>query len=172
MVPVLVAPPITAVGFNVIAVSGGFTVKVAALDAPEYVAVIVTGVTAVTTLVVIAKVAVVTPAATVTEAGTVTAFVLVLVSVTAAPPTGAAFARVTVPVLPAPPVTAVGFTAIEATDGFTARVIVFDAPEYVAVMITAVAEATGFVAPQTWPSWRRQQRTPTPELSQRWYCCS
>ncbi len=57
-----------------------------------------------------AKVAVVAPAATVTEAGTVAALMLLLVSVHHRPPAGAACVSVTVPVLPAPPVTAAGFT--------------------------------------------------------------
>src|SRR5205823_12479661 len=81
----------------------------------------VTAVTAVTTLLVIAKVALVAPAAAVTEAGTVAALRLLLVSVTTAPPAGAAWPSVTVPVLPAPPVTAVGFTVtpFKAAGGFT-----------------------------------------------------
>ena len=60
-------------------------------------------------MVVIAKVLVVVLAATVTEAGTVAALVLLLASVTTAPPAGAALPRVTVPVLPTPPVTAAGY---------------------------------------------------------------
>jgi hypothetical protein len=90
----------------------------------------VTAVAVVTTFVVMANVAVVAPAATVTEAGTVAALILLLASVTMAPPAGAAVANVTVPVLPVPPVTATGFTATEASpdDGFTTSVTALLAP--------------------------------------------
>ena len=59
--------------------------------------------------VVMGKFAEVEPAATVTLAATVAAAVLLLVSVTTAPPVGAAAFSVTVPVDPVPPVTLVGF---------------------------------------------------------------
>ena len=75
----------------------------------------VTTVPAVTAFVAIAKVAVVAPAATITEGGTVAAFVLLLVSVTSAPPTGAAAVSVTVLVLFAPPVTVAGLRATDAS---------------------------------------------------------
>jgi hypothetical protein len=71
--------------------------------------VIVTAVEEVTELVVAVKVAVVAPAATVTDAGTWVAAVFELVSVTNAPPAGAAAVNVTVPVDEAPPTTEVGF---------------------------------------------------------------
>jgi hypothetical protein len=58
------------------------------------------------------NVAEVTPAATVTFTGTAAAELLLLSSVTTAPPTGAASPRVTVPVEPVPPVTVVGFIEI------------------------------------------------------------
>lgn len=54
------------------------------------------------------NVAVVAPAATVTLPGTVAREVLLLVSVTTAPPAGAAELNVTVPVEEAPPTTLVG----------------------------------------------------------------
>ena len=66
---------------------------------------------------------------------------LLLVSVTTAPPAGAALASVTVPVLPALPVTAVGLTLTPtraAAAGFTVSVAVLTTPLYVAVMVTAV----------------------------------
>jgi hypothetical protein len=77
-------------------------------------------------VVVTENVAVVCPAATVTLAGTV-ADVLLLPSVTTAPPVGATALNVTVPVEPAPPVTLVGFNdteeiVTEFTTGFTVKV--------------------------------------------------
>ena len=81
-----------------------------------------------TELVVTEKVAVVAPAATVTLAGICAAVVLLLVSVTVAPPAGAAPLNVTVPVEELPPVTVVGLTASDYKDtvegGFTVRVAV------------------------------------------------
>ena len=66
------------------------------------------------------KVADVAPAATVTLTGTVAAELLLLVSVTTAPPVGAADPRATVPVDPVPPVTLVGLTETdEITGGLT-----------------------------------------------------
>src|SRR5207248_1539506 len=113
------------------------------LTTPLYVAVMVTTVGTVTAaLVVTGNVAIVAPAATVTEpeAGTL-AFGLLLVSVTTAPPAGAALVSVTVPVLPALPVTAVGLTLTPsraAAAGFTVSVAVLTTPLYVAVMVTVV----------------------------------
>jgi hypothetical protein len=71
------------------------------------------------------NVALVAPAATVTLAGTVAAAVLLLPSVTAAPPAGAALLSITVPVEEAPPVTLAGFRVTEVTTaagGFTVSV--------------------------------------------------
>src|SRR5215831_3618665 len=97
-------------------------------------------------LVVTGNVFVVAPAATVTEIGTVAALPL-LASVTTAPPTGAALPSVTVPVLPALPVTAVGLTLTptRAAAGFSVIVEILDAPRHVAVMLTCVTVVTGFV---------------------------
>ena len=74
------------------------------------VAVIVGEVLVATGLVATANVAVVAFAATVTLAGTVAAEVLLLDSVTTAPPDGAGPLRVTVPVEEVPPITEVGLT--------------------------------------------------------------
>ena len=67
----------------------------------------------VTLLVVTVKVALVAPAATVTLAGTLATAVLLLDSVTTAPPLGAAPLRVTVPCEELPPVTLLGFSVSE-----------------------------------------------------------
>jgi len=72
----------------------------------------VTGVDVVTALVLTVNVALLAPAATVTLAGTVAVDVLLLVSVTAAPPVGAGPLSVTVPVEGDPPVTLAGLSAI------------------------------------------------------------
>jgi hypothetical protein len=63
------------------------------------------------------NVAVVAAAATATLAGTEAAAALSLLSVTTAPPVGAAALRVTVPVDVLPPVTDVGFKPTELTTG-------------------------------------------------------
>ena len=106
---------------------------------------IVTDVIAVTALLVAVNVAVIAPAGTVTDAGTFAAFVLLLLRPATMPPAGAAVARVTVPVLVAPPVMAAGVIASPATHGFTPSVAVFDDPLYVAVMSTPTAVPTGLV---------------------------
>jgi len=70
----------------------------------------------------------VAPTTTVTDAGTVAALRLLLVRVTTAPAAGAAAASVTVPVLPAPPVTEAGFSVTAASGGFTVSVTILEAP--------------------------------------------
>ena len=72
-----------------------------------------------TVLVVTVKVAVVAFAATVTLAGTLAIEVLLLVSVTTAPPDGALPDSVTVPVEELPPVTEVGLSVRLFTTGGT-----------------------------------------------------
>ena len=74
---------------------------------------IVTAVDAVTADVATANVAVVAPAATVTLAGTVAADVLLLDSVTTAPPDGALAESLTIPVEPVPPTTLEGLSVRE-----------------------------------------------------------
>ena len=76
----------------------------------------VTAVTLPTALVVTVKVALVVPAATVTLAGTVATAMLLLESVTVAPPAGAPPVNVTVPVEELPPVTVAGLRATEDKD--------------------------------------------------------
>src|SRR5262245_14477572 len=130
-VPVLLTLPVTAVGFTLTPFKAArkSVVKGTSLALRRWVAVRVTAVTGVTVLVVAANVFVVAPAATVTETGTVAA-VLLLVSVTIAPPAGAALLSVTVPVLLTLPVTAVGFTLtpFKAAGGFTVSVAVLATP--------------------------------------------
>ena len=62
------------------------------------------------------KLAVLVPAATVTLAGTCAALVLLLDSITTAPPAGAAAANVTVPVDEVPPTTDVGLIVTVLSD--------------------------------------------------------
>ena len=93
-------------------VGGAVTGSVAVFVAPPNVPVIVTGVDALTAAVVTSNVALVAPAATVTLAGTVATAVLLLDSVTTAPPVGAAIVNVAVPREVLPPATLVGLSAI------------------------------------------------------------
>jgi len=108
--------------------------------------VIVTSVDAVTALVAIANVALVAPAATVTLAGTVAA-VLLLESVTASPPAGAALVSVTVPCEAVPPVTLVGFTdtAESEAGGDTVNTALRVAPPNVPLTVADVEALTDFV---------------------------
>src|SRR5205814_2098839 len=133
-VPVLPALPVTAEGLMLTASSAagpaGLTVIVGASTTPLYVAVMVTDVGTVTTLVVTGNVAIVAPAATVTEpeTGTVAAAPLLLLSVTTAPPTGAALVSVTVPVLGAPPISTEGFIVKEPSSVFTTSPVDLEMP--------------------------------------------
>ena len=91
--------PVTVAGLTLKPTNAGFSVSVEIVDAPTHLAVMFACVGTVTFLVVTANVFVFAPAATVTDAGTVAALRLLLVSVTTAPPAGAALVSVTVPVL-------------------------------------------------------------------------
>jgi len=135
-------PPTTEVGFTLTAESaGGFTVSVAVTDTLLYEAVIVTGVEPATATVLTGKVALVALAATLTLVATVAALLL-LCSETEMPPAGAGPARVTVPVDPVGPTTAVGFTLTDESSGLTVSVVVTLAPPYEAVIVTAVEVLT------------------------------
>jgi hypothetical protein len=90
----------------------------------------ITAVDAVTLRVVTVNVALVLPAGTVTLAGTVAAAVLPLLSVTTAPPEGAAAFKVTVPVEDVPEFTEVGLNVTDdTTRGATVRVALWLLPE-------------------------------------------
>jgi hypothetical protein len=123
----------------------GFTVRVVVRVVPRT-AVIVTLVCEGTALVVIVNVVLVEPAATVTLAGTWAAAVLLLDTVTRAPPAGAAPFSVTVPVeLLLPPTTVVGVRVIvDNVAAFTVSVAVRATPN-VPVITTDVFAATGVV---------------------------
>jgi hypothetical protein len=112
-VPVELFPPTTDVGLLVTEERlAALTVRLVLRVSP-YVPEIVTEVLAETGLVVIVNVADVLPAATVILAGTCATAVLLLWSVTVAPPEGAAPLKVTVPVDVLPPTTDVGLPLIE-----------------------------------------------------------
>jgi len=122
-VPVEDWPPKTFAGFSVneesVGAGGGAGVTVSETDlvTPPYAAEMLTVVDAATALVLTVNVALVAPAATVTLEGTLAAVVLLLESVTTAPPVGAAPLSVTVPVEEFPPVTLVGFSVNEESVG-------------------------------------------------------
>jgi hypothetical protein len=112
-------PPTTLVGFSVSELSvgagggTGLTDSDSVFVTPPRVAVMVTEIDALTTLVPTANVALVVPAAIVTLAGVRATVVLLLESAICAPPVGAGPLNVTVPVDEFPPTTLVGFTASE-----------------------------------------------------------
>src|SRR5467141_2360713 len=114
-------PPVTLVGFSVseerVGRACGSTVSEAVLVTPAYDAEMVTGVDAVTALVLTVNVPLLAPAAIVTLAGTVAVDVLLLERETVAPPAGAGPLSVTVPVEGDPPVTLIGFSAVEESVG-------------------------------------------------------
>src|SRR5687768_2586432 len=132
-------------------VGAGFTVKVALRVTLLCVAVMVALMELVTVPVVMVNMALVAPAAMVTLAGTVATAGLPLVSVTTAPPLGAALLNVTVPCDVLPPVTLVGFSASEesaagAGGGVTVSMAVRVVPLNVAEMTTELLAVTEAVA--------------------------
>jgi hypothetical protein len=115
-VPIEPRPPVTVNGFKSRdETAGGLIVREAACVTPK-VALIAAVVVEATAVVFTANVAVVAPAATITLGGTV-ADALLLESVTAIPPTGAAEFRVTVAVVLLPPVTVVESRVTDKTEG-------------------------------------------------------
>lgn len=113
-VPVDVLPPLTVVGFRLVAESDGrVTVRFAFCVAPLNEAEILTEADPETGTVVTAKVALVAPAATVTFAGAEAFAELLLEMVTTEPPAAAGPLRVTVPVEALPPMTDVGLREID-----------------------------------------------------------
>lgn len=118
-VPLEVPPPFSNWGLsrNEESATLGCTFSVAERLLPAKVAVMPTAVPTVTPLVLTVKLAEAAPRGTVTLAGTVAAAGLLLVSVITAPPAGAGFVSVTVPVDEAPPATEVGLTVRAARPG-------------------------------------------------------
>jgi hypothetical protein len=145
-VPVELFPPTTEVGVLVSEDRvGALTVRVVVLvttKVPE----IATDVLADTGVVVMVKVALMDPAAISTLAGTCAADVLLLCSVTTAPPVGAARVRVAVPVELAPPIKEGGFSVSDDRDGgaVTVRVAVRLTPR-VPVITDEVSAVTALV---------------------------
>jgi hypothetical protein len=140
-------PPVTAAGFRAtVDGAGGVTVRSADCVTPPRLAVMLTGVAAATAIVVTAKTPVVLPPGTVTDAGTAATAALPLASVTTMPPVGAALDKVTVPEELTLPSTVAGLRATEfSPGGVTVKDAVTLIPEYEAVIVTAVWDATGIV---------------------------
>lgn len=164
-VPVAESPPRTLVGLSVSAESveptepAGVTVSVADCVAPPNEPEMVTFVVAATVLVFTAKAALVAPAATVTLAGALATLPLLLVSVTTAPPDGAAPLSVTIPVEELLPLTLSGFSVrpeietVTVPEGLMVNVAVLVTPAPVAEIVTVVGAETGVV------------KTPNPAVS-------
>lgn len=142
-----------AVTVSVTVPPGGLTVSAADLVTPPRTAEMVAAVAVVGALVVAVKVALVAPAGTVTLAGTLATAVLLLDSVTTAPPVGAAAVKVTLPWEVPPPVTLVGFSVkllrLNAGGGggtgVTMSVAVRLVPLYVPVSVTLLFAPTVLV---------------------------
>jgi len=99
----------------------------------------------VTVLVFAVNVALVAPAGTVTLAGTVTRVVLLLDSVTTAPPAGAGAPRITVPVEGVPPMTVLGFRSTACSIVLKMMASLNVSPANVAEITTVVSLVTAFV---------------------------
>ncbi len=146
-VPVEVFPPVTLDGlrerdFN----EGGFTVRFEDRVTPPYEPEMFTAVEPDTGVVVIVKVALVAPSGTVTVEGTGATVVLLLDSVTDAPPLGAGPFSVTVPVELFPPVTLDGLRERDDSEvGFTVRLEDLVTPPYKPEIFTAVELGTEMV---------------------------
>ena len=160
-VPCDAVPPVTLAGLTASddneAVGGGVDgdINITALRlTPPNPPPMVADVTAVTDTVLTVNVALVAPAATITLPGTVAALVLLLVSMTTAPPAGAEPVSVTVPCEAAPPVTLTGLTASDDNEsaggapGFTIRGASCCTPPAVAKTVSAVCVVTKAVG--TW----------------------
>jgi hypothetical protein len=147
-VPVDELPPRTDVGRSLTELRfAAVTVKVAVFVIVPYVAEIATDVLAATGAVVTLNVALVAFGAIVTLAGTLAAAVLLLPSVTSAPPAGAGPFSLTVPVDALPPRTDIGLTVTELrAAAVTVKVAVFVIVPYVAEIATDVLAATGALA--------------------------
>src|SRR5215472_8051860 len=147
--PCELLPPATLVGFSVRAlkVTAGVTDREVVCVPPLYPAVIVELDAVVTELVVTVNVAVVAFAATTTFGGTWATVVLLLLSVTVAPPVGAGTLSVTDPCELLPPATLVGFSvrALKVTAGVTDREVVCVPPLYPAVIVELDAVVTELV---------------------------
>jgi hypothetical protein len=147
IVPVEAFPPFTVLGLNTReAIPATWTVMLAVRVCEPRVAVMVTGVAALTGLVVTVNVAVVAPEATVTVEGTEAAPLLEDRLMTN-PPTGAGELIVTVPVEFEPPTGFVGATVTEDRLGAcTVRFLLTEDPELFPAVITAITSvATRFV---------------------------
>jgi hypothetical protein len=123
--------------------AAGETVKMADLVAPPYDAEMVAVELAVTLFEVTVNAALVAPAGTVTGVGTVATAVLLLATVTVAPPNGAAELSVIVAVDELPPETEAALSTSEATDGPVANGLTVSTADLVtpapdAVIVTVV----------------------------------
>ena len=123
--PVESDPPVTVLGFKVSEVNEATETVSAVVRVFPCTPVRVTEVETATPLVVIVNVVLVLPAGIVTLDGSFAAAVLLLCSVTVAPPVGAAPFNVTVPVALLPPTTELGLRLIEdRVAALTVRVVV------------------------------------------------